>query len=373
MADSRGVEWTVYRRFSDFAPFDAHVRRMLPHLETRLPPKELLRPLAGFLGIKAPSPTADFLDERRSALDDYVKAILTAAGGNRTAFWNHPVVLTFFDIPMVVQSRTSPASDRSCPVPARDWSREMDRTQALVDEAVITLERAESTAARGHDTANHQKHLRRQLGTIRRSLDKLQTSLDYFARIDRLPDERLQEMSQAFQRLAGSVEALERRMGAGRPDGSLAAVAVANHTPPSSSEEERAHFGRPTVPPPIARTPVRSHLSSSSFGSRPLPRNLPSTPPRPSVASMERQDAIIRQQDAQISELSSIIQRQKDLGHALTQELGSSVGMAGGTVGCGTDCLWGIDEQNQMLDNLATGVGGAQTKINTANRRVKKL
>lgn len=148
------------------------------------------------------------MDERRKSLDEYVKSILNVAGGHKTSLWNHPVVLTFFDIPTVVQPRDSPASDLNCPLPLGEWNFEMDRLKQLLSEALETRGRMTGVAARGHDHSNYRKHLKRQITSAQKSQSKMQLALDFFARVDKIDDNRLSEMSLEFQRLAGQVEAL---------------------------------------------------------------------------------------------------------------------------------------------------------------------
>lgn len=158
--------------------------------------------------MKTAEASTEFIEARRRGLDEYVKGLLTFTGRRKkSAIWNHPRLLTFFDIPSIVQ-RPSPASELSCPVPLGEWDEELERAAHLLDEALTTKERAECTASRGFATDNHYKHLRRQIGTARRAINKLQQSLDFFARLDKIDDDRLEGMSRRFQELAGRVETL---------------------------------------------------------------------------------------------------------------------------------------------------------------------
>jgi hypothetical protein len=201
----------------------------------------MLRPLAGMLGLKAAEPSVEFLDSRRKTLDDYVKGILRTAGGNKTALWNHPVVLTFFDIPSVIQ-RNSPLSELSCPIPMGDWDLEFERAEVLLEEARDTKERMDNTLSRGNEARdtkermdstssrgnearnirermdstssrrnealNYLKHFKRQISFIRKLIGRLQMALDFYVRADKIDDDRLSLMSGRFQILAGRVETL---------------------------------------------------------------------------------------------------------------------------------------------------------------------
>ncbi|PJF18171.1 VAM7 [Paramicrosporidium saccamoebae] len=307
LQDSTGAEWNVYRRYSDFQPFDVQVRKILPNLNVALPAREMLRPLAGMLGWKTSEPSAEFLDLRRKGLDEYVRRILAVAGGNRTALWNHPVVLTFFDIPSVVQ-RSSPASVLNCPVPFGEWEMELEKAETLLAEALNTKERAENTASRGHDTSNYMKHLKRQISTTRKLTEKLQMALDFYARVDKVDDDRLSELTKKFQLFAGQVELL---IAESDSNASSSTIPCKYHSGMSNcrSSGESSRSG------PIARTPVRvSSLNST----------VKSTPPkkRPDESLLDSQISAIKSQDSQLSELSSIIQRHKSLGETIGHEIG---------------------------------------------------
>ena len=312
LSDSSGAGWHVYRRFSDFFPLDAQVRKILPDMQAVLPSREIIRPLAGLLGMRAAEPSPEFLDERRKGLDAYVKDILRVAGGNKTALWNHPTVLTFFDIPSVVQ-RDSPASELSCPVPLGEWDREFAKAEALLKDATKTGERAESASARGHDAANYYKHMRRQVNAARKLQQRLQSSLDFFARMEKIDDGRLEAMAGQFQEFAGRIEEL------------VAAQSGSSHFIPSASTTTHTSMTASPRSGPIAKTPVRSSSLNGGMKKNPTPPLAPAPIEAQNNGDQRALDqaTILREQDGRLSELSSIIARQRSLGEAIGVEIGT--------------------------------------------------
>lgn len=342
MSDSSGTHWTVYRRYSDFGPFDAQIRRILPEVRIALPAKEFVRPLIGMFGgiardLSQPSP--GFLDERRDGLNKYVKSILMTAGGRRTSVWNHPMVLTFFDIPRVLQSRTRRTSLEnfiprllSCPIPLSEWGAQQSTAEKLVEEAKQTRDRAERMAERGHDVTNQMKHLKRQEAALRTVLEKLQKSLDYFAKgraggspnsaVGVADDETVEGMSQSFQRLTAQAAFVF-------PD--LFAHGSSSGLGESLDDQSSIHSLITKIPPvkpprsePLAKTPtVRPSSLAASRGTAPI------TPPRPAARAVDKGDGAFQrsiiQQDERLSELSSIIGRQRSLAKAIGGEVGRPV------------------------------------------------
>lgn len=241
----------MYRRYSDFPPFDSQVRRILPTFgqQTSLPPRETLRPLAGLLGVRTAEPSPEFIEERRNRLDFYLGELLRVAGGNRTALWNHPAVLTFLDIPTLALPRLRTPSTTAeprvadCPIALGDWQRELERTQKLLADAAVTRTRPSGLS-----------HYYRLLKHARKNMDRLERALDFYAHVERIDDALLERLSGALQSLA----ATWHQFGEDLPDESSTAP------PPRQGSAPQPTMRTPSSgdTPPIARTPVRSHFSS---------------------------------------------------------------------------------------------------------------
>lgn len=349
LADGTGNEWSVYRRYSDFPPFDGQVRRILPAFgqQTFLPPRETLRPLAGLFGVRTADPNPEFIEERRKGLDFYLKELLRVAGGNKTALWNHPSVLTFLDIPTLTLPHPNPLSatgteGAACPIALNDWQRELERTQNLLADAAITRSRPSGL-----------NHFHRLLRHARKSTDRLEKSLDFYARIERIDDSLLERLSGALQSLAATWHQFE-----GEYPGETSAASQTRRTsgaPASTTTTTPSSGGTP----PIARTPVRGHFSS-------LPE--PTASGSGSTGIERQQREVIQAQDAQLSELSSILQRHKQLGGAIDQEISKRMSPQ-----WPTRSLSDVAEQNQLISQLENGVEATQGKVKTAQRRVRKL
>lgn len=250
------------------------------------------------MGFKNSQPSAEFLESRRRGLDEYVKSILKTAGGHRTALWNHPEILTFFDIPLIVQPRGSPSMAllKARPIPLLEWRGEFEKTQKLLNEALHTRERADTTHSRGHDASNHKKHLNRQLNTIRRSIEKLQVALDFYAQEDKtIKDTMLEQMTDDFQKLAGIYNQMDEH---------TSYNGLSTSESRDSTTSSSAGAASIKIATPVAKTPMRATSSLSS-------------------SLLARSSEIFRQQDAQLSELSTQIQKTKEMALNIGAEVGT--------------------------------------------------
>ncbi len=85
----RNAPWYVYRRYSEFFEFDTQIRKQGFSLGYKLPPKLL-------------TTNSKSLEARKVELDKYVNSL--AEFGND--FWNHPLTINFFDVPLEPVHRT---------------------------------------------------------------------------------------------------------------------------------------------------------------------------------------------------------------------------------------------------------------------------
>jgi len=86
--------WEVLRRYSDFVKFHeaALGLRTKALQDLRLPPKHGLWTMS--------TETEEvFLVKRLAGLNRYLNELIKVVGVEDLGFWNHPVVMTFFDIP----------------------------------------------------------------------------------------------------------------------------------------------------------------------------------------------------------------------------------------------------------------------------------
>lgn len=349
-----GYKWTVYRRFSDFVSFQGQLKNILPQFQGKLPAKEFIRPMVSLMGLKSPEPSASFLSERRAGLDLYVKDLYRLAK-NKPSFWNHPTVLTFFDIAAIVSESESGMDDLKCPVHMVEWDGQLQAVSHTLSEVEHSLKKFET----GVPNDFYLKQISRQLKSTGGKIEKLQQSLDFFTtKQTSIQDDIVHSWSNRFQQVAAKHFQLSSHPGLSVKTSPRSVSGSGGATPAQLASKSGTNYVLSTstlrdgASPAIAHTPIRS----PSMGSRlPLTRKQSSSSMRGGTDSEQtflEQQRIINQQDSQLSELSSIIKRHQELGMAINQEL---------------------EEQNQLLDTLDTNLGSAQTKLGVANRRVKKL
>lgn len=338
-----GYKWTIYRRFSDFSSFQEQVRGLLPEFTGKLPSKELLRPLANLFGVKAPEPSSTFLSERREGLDQYVKDLLKYAK-TKTSFWNHPSVLNFFDLTSIVNISDEALNDLQCPVRISEWEIQLQTVSHTLEDAEKSMKRLD-TASISIPNEVQLKQIRRQLNTAGNKIEKLQKSLDFYTtKRNSINEEVIHSWSNRFQTVAAKHFALSNNPSLIFPSSpSKTSSSRESVQIPLNKSNEGGNVSS------IAHTPLRSPATIS----RPLSRrqSLTTMMVDPGAIVTEQQK-MIHQQDAQLSELSSIIKRHQQLGVAINNEL---------------------QEHNQLLEKIDSNMTSTQTKLNTANRRVKKI
>ncbi len=104
----------------------------------------------------------------------------------------------------------------------------------------------------------------------------------------------------------------------------------------------------------IARTPVRHQHHATEALSHDRPSSAVPAHPREAAAlgAAEQCAQVVRAQDAQLSELSSILKRHRQLGEAIGEE---------------------IEAHNEAIGRVQRGVDKAQRRLEGASADVKKI
>lgn len=279
------------------------------------------------------SPSADFLERRRRGLDDYVRQLMRNTA-DRQAIWNHPTMLSFFDLPSINITSSSKTisplpgdNELTCPISIDQWPDELYNVREQLRAAQETRRRADAAAIlRGHDHhQNYLRHLRRQMNAMDKLVEKLSKALDFYAQVEQVSDAQLESMSDEFQGLVKEITLLASTTSGG-PSASLTVTDSLNIKSPKT-----IHTSSSVKPSkaPLAQTPTGKSLrvtpASSSLVSTTAPTAAATTPtatsPQNTETTLAAQERALSQQDAQLSELSAVIQRHRSLGLAINSEI----------------------------------------------------
>lgn len=135
-------------------------------LEVQLPPKHFFYTLTQ-------EPDEKFIESRKRDLCAYLDKLIRTVGMSDIGFWNHPLVMTFFDIPLAKVGGFHESEIENVSL----WDREMASTFDALEKSKELCNTRLLMIEKGLDSLTYTKNLRRQINNIQRHLDRLQTGL----------------------------------------------------------------------------------------------------------------------------------------------------------------------------------------------------
>ncbi|CDZ98372.1 VAM7 [Phaffia rhodozyma] len=353
--------WDVYRRYSDFESLVQELRS-----ETgkdvdgeKIPPKRVW-------SLKKSINDQKLIEERRVGLESYLRHILS----HRNPVWRTShAFLDFLSAPPLPSANSShskangpdpsatpgsslaPAPSSITTSPA--WLAEHVTLSSLVRTIRSSLSKRDALLQSGNPSGGHIAHIqaKKDLTVLVNRLSTLVVSLDIVAKTERLGDGEIKRRAELLGRLQDECLTLGKAVenarkppviGNGFQAGSLSSGATGRQDDLVDGESRRALLG----PGPSAVKTVRT------LGGAPPGQETEETRPLDGGGLMHLQQTKINQQDSMLTQLSSILQRQRVIGEAIGQE---------------------ITEQNELLDKLDSEVDVTGAKLGKAKRTMNRL
>jgi len=224
------------------------------------------------------------------------------------------------------------------------WLDEHLELQTRIRDVRADINKRDALSDRGDVAASHTSNVQAKkklaeilvrVRTLTRGLQELGMSGMIEGELQRRTDmvARLQDDCEKLGKMV-TVARLTSRAGGGPP-----AVTVGTPAPES---DRAALLGSTAFSKPIARV----------FGQAPQPKETAVTRPLDNQGLIQLQKQQMDQQDAQASQLTTILQRQRQLGEAINAELAS---------------------QNELLDDLSNDVDKVGNKLSTAKKQLNRL
>ncbi|KAI0778126.1 hypothetical protein BD413DRAFT_506936, partial [Trametes elegans] len=343
--------WQMWRRYSEFA--DLHVE--LTKSAGAPPPAPL--PPKHALALFRSSTNPALLEERRAGLETYLRAILAARDDRwRDAF----AFRDFLGVPVGKSDihggggGSSSSSGGGRAGGARQfssaaWLDEHQELQARVRDVRADINRRDALGDSGDVAGSHQANVqaKKKLAGLLSRVGVLEDGLKALA-LAGLSEGELRRRTDMVARLRDDCEKLAKivtvaRMTA-RGLGSAAERAPASESdreallgPSSGGGGMPGGFGRP-----VARV----------FGQKAQPQETDQTRPLDNHGLLQLQQTQVDQQDEQLSQLTTVLQRQKQLGLAIHQEVSQQI------------------EDLDLLNDEVDRVGG---KLTSAKRQMNRL
>ncbi|KIM48147.1 hypothetical protein M413DRAFT_439870 [Hebeloma cylindrosporum] len=324
--------WQMWRRYSEFDDLHTEITKA-----AGAPPPAALPPKHKFSILRSHTDTR-VLEERRTGLEIYLRAII----GAKEDRWRESFAFKdFLGVPVGRQGGVEGGAPTQ--FTSTTWLDEHADLQARLRDVWADINKRDALSDRSDVSGAHKSNVAAKsklagvlarIGTLGRGLQQLAISGMSEGELQRRTDmvARLQDDCEKL----GKVVSVARQTSMMRPSGSTAPLGA----PKTALETDRQALMGTAASKPARRV----------FGAP--PQETETTRPLDNVGLLTMQQTQIHQQDNQLAQLTTILQRQRQLGEAIGSE---------------------ISMQIEMLDDLSNEVDRVGGKLHTADRQLNKL
>ncbi|KZW01966.1 Phox-like protein [Exidia glandulosa HHB12029] len=334
--------WETWRRYSEFDDLHDELAR-----DAGAPPPAELPPKHSFSFLRTQGDPA-LLEERRQGLERYLRAILSS----RDPRWRECFAFKDFIATPIGKGNTAP--DGGAQFTAASWLDEQLDLQALSRDIRAETNKRDALAQRGDVSGSHTANVqaKKKLAALVTRVGVLASALGALSGAG-MSEGEVQRRTDMVARLNDDCEKLSRIIVAGRTARVAAAPASAQQASAERAElmqsagTTQAGVGAGRIlGAPASRPPTRV------FGQPRAPQETEETRPLDNHGLLQLQGLQIEQQDQHLDRLSAILERQKNLGLAIGQE---------------------IAEQIEILDQFNDEVDSTGQKLQSAKTQMGKL
>ena len=339
--------WQMWRRYSEFTDLHTELTKSVG-----APPPSALPPKHAFAMLRSPKNEA-LLEERRAGLEAYLRAIVSAKDSRwLDSFAFHD----FLGIPIGKQAAigdlaTTGDGAGGAQFTSSTWLDEHMDLQARVRDIRADVNRRDAFAERGDVGGAHTTNVqaKKKLAGVLTRVGALVAGLEALGA--GMSDGELQRRTDMVARLQDDCEKLAKmltvasRLAARTPSAGRNATAGSDRAAllGAGGGSSARYGGEPAVSSkPIARV----------FGVPPPPKETEETRPLDDHGMLQLQQTKMDQQDAQLGQLTTILQRQKQLGTAINNELAQHI---------------------ELLDGLSNDMDRVGGKLTAAKKQLNRL
>jgi len=277
------------------------------------------------------------LEERRAGLEVYLRAIISA----KEDMWRESFAFKdFLGVPIGKQE----GGDSAGAFSSSSWLDEHLGLQTRIRDVRADINKRDALSDRGDVAASHTSNVqaKKKLAEILGRIQTLTRGLQELA-MSGMSEGELQRRTDMVARLQDDCEKLGKMVTVARQTSRADAPSTASSAKTPASEPDRvALLGATSFSKPIARV----------FGQASQPRETEVTRPLDSQGLFQLQKQQMDHQDAQVSQLTTILQRQRHLGEAINAELASQI---------------------ELLDDLSNDVDRVGGKLTAAKKQLNRL
>lgn len=327
--------WFMWRRYSEFDDLHTELTKT-----TGAPPPQLLPPKRQ-LSLFRSKDNPQIIQERKEGLESYLRAIVSSKD-NR---WRETSVFKeFLGIP--ISKKEGSESSAPSEFTSATWLDEHLDIQNRVREIRADVNKRDALADRGDVSSAHNTNVqaKKKLAAVLNRLGILTDGLKTLA-LAGLSEGEIQRRTDMTARLQDDCEKLSKMMIAARSASRAFASSIPANQNPASAADRAALLG----PSQASRDRPFARVFGAAASQ---PQETEQTRPLDEHGIYQLQQAKMEEQDVHLSQLTTILARQRQLGLAINQE---------------------IAEQNEMLDDLTTAVDQTGSKLNAAKKKLNKL
>ncbi|KAH7880663.1 syntaxin [Lentinula edodes] len=328
--------WSIWRRYSEFD--DLHVELVKG---TGSPPPVPLPPKHKYSILRSHN-NPSLLEERKTGLEAYLRAII----GAKEDKWREAFVFKeFLGIPVGRQGGVVGGPPTQFTLTS--WLDEHQELQNRLRDVRADINKREALSNQGDVSASHKSNVsaKQKLAGVLSRIGTLGKGLHDLA-MNGMSEGELQRRTDMVARLQDDCEKLGKMVTVARQFNRSGTDPTAPYSPasmnPASASDREALLGPTNTFTRVTRV----------FGQPSKPQETEVTRPLDDLGLFGLQKTQMQQQDDQLSQLTTILSRQKQLGHAINSE---------------------INEQIAVLDGLANDVDNVGDKLSKASRQMHRL
>ncbi|KAF9453759.1 Phox-like protein [Macrolepiota fuliginosa MF-IS2] len=325
--------WQMWRRYSEFDDLHTALTKTVGAPPSSLPPKHKFSILRSHNDTKV-------LEERKAGLEHYLRAIVST---KEDKWREHFAFREFLGIPIGRQGPTA-QNMTSTQFTSASWLDEHLDIQARLRDVWADINKRDALSDRGDVGASHKSNvaaktklagLLSRIGTLGKGLEELA--------LTGMSEGELQRRTDMVARLQDDCEKLGKVVTIARQTSARGVTAGGSAgLNPASETDREALLGHKAMNKPARRV----------FGASDPPQETEVTRPLDNVGLFGLQQVQVQQQDQQLSVLTTILQRQRQLGEAINNEIG---------------------QQIELLDDLSNDVDQVSGKLHRTNRELNRL
>ncbi|KAF9056227.1 syntaxin [Panaeolus papilionaceus] len=329
--------WQMWRRYSEFDDLHTALTK-----STGSPPPAPLPPKQKFSLIRSHS-DAKLLEERRNGLEAYLRAIISAKDDK----WRETHAFkTFLGVPLGKQPLTTGGTESSSgdvQFSFSSWLDEHAELQTRLRDVWADINKRDALSDRGDVPAAHRSNVaaKAKLAGVLSRIGVLGQGLQELA-MKGMSEGELQRRTDMVARLQDDCEKLGKVVSVARH--ALARPGTTSSAA-SSAIDAASQSDRDALMGAASSKPVRR-----VFGAPPAETEI--TRPLDDTGLLNLQQTQVQQQDNQLSKLTTILTRQKQLGQAISSEIALQI---------------------EMLDDLGNEVDRVGGKLDNADRQLNKI